>query len=67
MKPGDLVMVNHPCEGDSMSFRVGDVGLIIEWATDSVGTPRNDLVNVLFPGGTQRFAIHLLEVISEAG
>ena len=66
MKPGDLVRITSPCTGDLKKYSVGEVGLIVGYSTTSTGVIRNDIFRVLFDEGTDVFAYHLLEVISEA-
>jgi len=66
MKPGDLVRITSPCTGDLKKYSAGEIGLIVGYSTTSTGVIRNDIFRVLFDEGTDVFAYHLLEVISEA-
>jgi hypothetical protein len=65
MKPGDLVRVTSPCTGELKKYISGEIGVIVGYGATSTGVVRNDIFRVLFPEGSDVFAFHLLEVISE--
>ena len=66
MKIGDLVRVTSPCTGELKKYSSGEIGVIVGYGATSTGVVRNDIFRVLFPEGSDVFAFHLLEVISEA-
>ena len=65
MKPGDLVIVTDPCQGNRRPYKKGEIGLITGFSVAEDGCIRDSVYVVQFPDGPEDFAYHLLEVISE--
>jgi hypothetical protein len=65
MKPGDLVIVTDPCQGNRRPYKKGEIGLITGLSMAEEGHIRDSVYVVQFHDGSEDFAYHLIEVISE--
>ena len=67
MKPSDLVRVTDPCAGNRRSYSKGEIGIITGFSWSEEGNIRDNVYVVQFHDGSEDFAYHLIEVISEDG